>query len=358
MSATDNGAPESFIDEMPAGLSDSSIEDELLKRFMPPDADKKPSGEKEKQERTAPEKDDDATEKPDEDEDTSAEKPEGDEDEEGDEDDKEGDKKFADEEGTYVKIKVGEEEHEVPVSELKRLYGQEASLTKKSMEVAEQRKVVTSELEKAAAGSAALLDRARARFEPYSKIDFHLAAKELSAEEYTALRNEALAAYEDVQFLEKNVGDVLGQIRQKQETDLVSAARESLKVLSGPAEDGGIEGWNEKLYDEIRAFAVQEGAPADTVNKLVDHWAIRLLHKAMLYDRGAKMMQKKSDVKITKVNKTPKKVVKTSVGSNQSDGTNRSADNRDKALKKLRATGSDDAAVEAILAGWNVGNNE
>src|SRR5574337_877989 len=39
-----------------------------------------------------------------------------------------------------VKIKVGDKEHEVPVKDLKRLYGQEASLTRKSQEVAAQRK--------------------------------------------------------------------------------------------------------------------------------------------------------------------------------------------------------------------------
>src|SRR5271166_5311278 len=45
-------------------------------------------------------------------------------------------KKYADDSDTYVKVKVGEEEHEVAVKDLKRLWGQEASLTKKSQEVA------------------------------------------------------------------------------------------------------------------------------------------------------------------------------------------------------------------------------
>lgn len=362
MPATDNGAAEDFIETMPAGLSDSEIEDQLLKQFMPPDADdNQPSGEKEKkQERTAPEKDG-AT--PKEDDETSEDADENDqpseEDEEADEEDeKKGDKKFADQEGTFVKIKVGDEEHEVPVKELTRLYGQEASLTQKSMEVADLRKNAQTELEKAAAGSAALLDRAKARFEPYSKIDFHLAAKELSAEDYTALRNEALAAFNDVQFLEKNLGDLVTQIRDKNNADMVATAKESLKVLAGPVDKGGIEGWNEKLYDDIRGYAVKNGAPNDVVDRLVDAWAIKLLHKAMLYDHGQAMLSKKSDVKITKVNKTPKKVIKTSVASKSSDGSNPSADAHDKAMRKLRNTGSDEAAIEAFMTGWGVSNNE
>ena len=49
----------------------------------------------------------------------------------------------------YVtQIKVGEEIHEVSVADLKRLYGQEKSLTQKSQQVSEQRKSLDAELER------------------------------------------------------------------------------------------------------------------------------------------------------------------------------------------------------------------
>lgn len=347
MSATDNGAQDI---ELSAGLSDDQAADEFLKRFMPPDADKEqPSGKEEAktQERTVPEKNEaDERETP-EDGEEGKKKPDAEEGEEGEDGEDEGKRKYADDDGVYTKIKVGDEEHEVAIKDLKRLYGQEASLTKKSMEVAEQRKNVDGEMQRASAATVALLERAKARFEPYSKIDFLLASRELEPEQYMALRNEAQSAYDDVQFLGKHLDTLMSGVKQKQETDLVSAARESLKVLSGPVEQGGIEGWNEKLYDEIRAFAITEGAPADTIGRVVDSWAIKLMHQAMLYKRGLT----KGQVVTTKVNKTPKKVIKTTVSSEAASGKS-NADRSDKAMKRLRTSGSTDDAADAFLARW------
>jgi hypothetical protein len=218
------------------------------------------------------------------------------------------------------------------------------------MEVADTRKKLDDEVAKTATASAALLERARQRFEPYSKIDFNLAATQLSPEEYTALRTEAQAAYADVQFLEKSLGGLMDQIKQKQEADLVETARESLKVLSGPVEKGGIEGWSEKHYDDLRAFAVAEGAPAEQINRLVDAWAIRLLNMAMLYKRG------QSKVITKKVNKTPTKIVKTTV--TPRGGTSSKQDKADAAMKKLRQTGKEDDAVDVFLSRWAVAKDE
>lgn len=346
MPATDTGA-----DLIENPLNESDAENEFLKRFMATaGADEKqpPQKEDKAQEQTAA-GDEDAETSEEQTEEAPAEEPGETEESETEED--EGEKrKYADDEGTYVKVKVGEEEHEVPVKDLKRLFGQEASLTKKSMEVADLRKKVDAEMATATTATAALLERAKARFQPYSQIDFMLAAKELPAEEYTALRTEAQKAFEDVAFLEQNLAGLMDGIKQKQEADLVNAARESLKVLSGPADKGGIEGWSEKLYDDIRAFAITEGAPAELMNRLVDPWAIRLIHDAMLYKRG------KSKVITTKVNKTPKKVIKTSIS--QNSGTSPKADKLDSAMKRLQRSGREDDAEAVFLARWGMASDD
>jgi len=72
----------------------------------------------------------------------------------------------------------------------------------------------------------------------------------------------------------------------------------------------------------------------------VDHAAIRLLHKAMLYDRG------KTKVVTTKVNKSPKKVVKTT----HSPAVSRSSKPSDDAMRKLRSSGSQEAAADVFLS--------
>jgi hypothetical protein len=335
MSAINEDAPTTELDNTPTDQDGAA--DAFLKKLMPPDAEK-PSGSEEDD--TTDDSADTETEKT---EETSAEKPE-DEDETKETAADKAARKYADD-SVFVKVKVGDQEHEVSVKDLQRLFGQEKALTQKSMEVADQRKAVDTELQRNTAATAALLDRAKARFEPFAKIDFLLAAKDLSSEDYTNLRTAAASAYEDVQFLEQNLNGYMQAQQAKQSGDLAKQATEALKVLSGPTEKGGIEGWSEKKYDDIRGFAVAQGLDKTIVNQLVDPVAIKLIHNAMLYERGL------SKVKTTKVNKTPTKVIKTTTA----PASARVSDSSTKvktALKNLRETGSTDAAADAFLARW------
>src|SRR5512139_509631 len=249
---------------------DDSGVDDFLKSFLPPDAlKKKPSeGQPESnEEETKTDENNEAEEKSDE----SPDKAEAEESSE--EETKEEQRKYADDEGTYVKVKVGEQEHEVPVKDLKRLFGQEASLTQKSQQVAQERQKVETELAQNTAATQALLQRAKARFEPYAKVDFNLAAQQLAPEEYTALRNEAMKAYEDVQFLEQHLGSFMKTINDQQQASLRERATAALKELGGEDPEKSIEGWNEKVYDDIRTYATTKlGVPSDIMNNLVDAW--------------------------------------------------------------------------------------
>lgn len=317
----------------------------FLDLLTPEDASKKkPSAEEEKVVgKQPPQEDDSARTVETEETEVSAEEPEAEETEEEAAEEKETKHTFADD-GAYVKVKVGDEEHEVPVKELQRLYGQEKALTQKSMEVAEARKRADADIAKGVAATTALLERAQKNWEPYSKIDFVLAAKDLSAEDYTNLRQAAQAAWENVQFLQTGVNDFVTQAAQRQSASLREQAKETLKVLAGPVEQGGIEGWNEELYGTIAKFAVEAGLKQEIVNNLVDASAIRLLNEARLYRLG------KSKVVTKRINKTPTKVIKTKTAPE----TNTSSDktNVSKAAKKLRLTGSTDDAAELFMASW------
>src|SRR5262249_10427537 len=248
------GAAEQDRDIATDEMTEGDAAEFLLRQFLPKDADKPSEGEEDKTKKSAEPKEEAKDEEPadeDQPDDKSEDEAKGDEDEETETDESE----------TVVKIKVGDEEHEVPVSKLTRLYGQEAALTKKSMEVAEQRKTVEKDLAVNTQATQALLNRAKARFEPYGKLDFNLLAAqvgkgELSNEDYQALRQGAQAAYEDVQFLEKHLNDFHVALTERRATEMRAQAKECLKVLSGPEDQGGIPGWNEKLYDDLRTFAV------------------------------------------------------------------------------------------------------
>jgi hypothetical protein len=346
MTAIDNDAASELMDIQPTHDEQGAAE-AFLKRFLPPDAEKPSGSEGDKAANAA---DDSADTETDDTADDSAEKPEGDA--ETEETDADKDRKFADD-SVFVKVKVGDEEHQVSVKDLGRLFGQEKALTQKSMEVAETRKAVDAELQKNATVTQELLARARQKFEPFAKIDFLLASKELSAEDYTNLRTAAAAAYEDVQFLENGLNNYVKEIQTKQNTALVEQAKEAIKVLSGPTEKGGIEGWDEKTYDGLRSFAVSAGLDKQIVNQLVDPVAIKLIHDAMLFRRG------QSKVVTTKVNKTPTKVVKTTTSPASAKEAHGNSAVK-KALSNLKKTGTTDDAADAFMARWkdNDDNNE
>lgn len=250
----------------------------------------------------------------------------------------------------YVKIVVGDEEHEVPVKDLKRLYGQEKALTQKSMEVAEQRKQADAKLAENVTASNALLERARARFEPYSKIDFLLAAKNLSAEDYTNLRQAAMSAWEDVQFLEKNLQGYMQQAQQTQHNSLVERAKQALVDLADASKPQTyIEGFNEQVYNDVRKYGAEAGLSQDILHNLVDPVAIKLLNDARLYNLGK--TASKGNVVVKKTNKTPKRIVKTS-RSPEPTGTSGDKAKLKAANQRLRANGDADDAAEVFLARW------
>lgn len=361
---TEGAAPTFEFDRQPE-LSEDDAADAFLKLLHPDEgADaKKPSAKKkdEAPKRDTPETDaaeEDPAEKPGtdaEEDDQEERQQETDEDEEGSE------KTFADADDTYVKIKVGDEEKEVRVKDLTRLYGQEAALTKKSMEVAEQRKAYETKLQEQAVSANSLLERARERYKQYANLDFNMlaaqaASGQLDPEGYQNLRTAAYQAWQEVRFLEEGVVTYTQKLAEKRSEDMKQEAIEAIKVLTGPVEKGGIEGWSPERYKEIVSFAVEQGAPQDVVGQITQPWALRLLHDAMLFARG-KQKSKGSEVKVTKVNKTPKRITKTTTSPSSSSDYNKSSDVK-KAMAKLVRSGSTDDAAEAYLARWNVGSDD
>jgi hypothetical protein len=276
-----------------------------------------------------------------------------DEDEATDKDAEEGKSKkksYVDSDDTYVKVKVGEEEREVSVKDLKRLYGQEASLTRKSQEVADQRRVADEGVAKNVAALNVMLEKAKAKAAPYAGIDWLAVSKnpDISAAEASALRDEAKAALDDVAFFEKDLGSLMTTISDKQKADTVAQAKVCISALSTPGTDDKpnalyIEGWNDKVYDDLRAFASELGASQQSVNAMVDPVAFKILHMALQFKRGS------SKVLTVKTNKSPKKIVKTSSSTPASKGSASTTD-RTKAVANLKRSGSEEDAVNAFLA--------
>jgi hypothetical protein len=190
---------------------------------------------------------------------------------------------------------------------------------------------------KASATLEKMYEKAAAKWEPYSKIDYLVAQKQLDTEAFAALRAEAQAAYEDFRFISEEADTFVKQTQAQQQQHLQEAAKEAVKVLRDAIPD-----WSPKLYDQIREYAINTGMDAEVVNNLVDPVAIQLLHKARLFDESKKIVTKK---KVVQQKTVLKNTVTTSVKDVKGNGPA-------KQKAKLQSTGSVDDAANLFLSRW------
>ena len=257
--------------------------------------------------------------------------------EEGNEDEEKSKSKKTLDDDAEVEIKVADEVKKVSVKELKRLWGQEAALTRKSQEVAATRKVVEQKEQVLAASLDKLYQKAAQKWEPYSKIDMLVASKQLDADQFATLRQEAQAAYEEFRFVSEEANQFVQQTEAARQDQLKVAATEAIKVLKE-----AIPTWNSTLYDNIREYAISNGMNAEVVNNLVDPVAIQLIHKARLYDESKKVATKKKVL-------APKKVVKSTVTTTAKElGPNKESN----LAQKLRQSGDVDDAADLFMSRW------
>lgn len=346
-----------LLNEHPEGIEG---DDNILNAFMTDeptegdDARNEPSKKKVKNEDTTTEEtDDEANETEETEEEEGSEENEGDEGEGSEEDeetegteDEPAAKKFADDgDDTYVKIKVGEDEHEVKVADLKRLWGQEASLTRKSQEVADGRKFVDEERAKNIAAYDVLLKRATTRADEYRALPWTQLMKDpnVPADQLAELQKEASKALEDEAFLKNEITGFMQKVQNEQLAARKTAAADCIKALNDPKSPNHVKGWSDALYNDIRSFATSQGLNAEMVNNLTDPGAFKVLHMAMQFSRGQKKVLTK------KVNKTPTKIVKNSAAAPAARSSSKTVTVKS-AVDKVRKSGSMDDAIDAFLA--------
>ncbi len=196
-----------------------------------------------------------------------------------------------------------------------------------------------------------LHEKAKTKAAPYAGLDWLAISKNpnITAEEATALRDEAKAAMDDVAFFDSELGTLMTALGEQQKASQVAQARTCIQALSTPGTEDTpnplhIEGWNDKVYDELRGFARELGAESSAVDSMVDPVAFKILHMAMQFKRGS------SKVLTIKTDKSPKKIVKTSVSSPETRAANTPIANRKAAVAKLSRTGSEEDAINAFMS--------
>lgn len=295
-------------EQQPRALDVNEAADALLKRWE--DAGDQPS-EQATEEATAQDNDEtkDVQEQEDEaieeveldDEDEEIDPDEEEEETEGEDDDEEEVIELDDE--TVIDILVEGQTKQASIKDLKRLYGQEASLTRKSQEVAAQRKEAEDNIGKTDAILQRMVQKAEERYQPYSEVDMILASKNLDDADFTQLRKEAQDAHNDLKFIKEEANNFYDGLKQQQQAQMQEAAKDAVKVLEQDVPD-----WSNQLYDDIRSYAIGLGLPEEQVNNYVDPVVIKVLNKARLYDQAKQVTttkKKRVAKKVLKSNKSP-----------------------------------------------------
>lgn len=344
---TDNGVASNTSDKITSAITVDQAEAIYLKRQQ--DARKQFESSMQRGKEAKKPTDDDEVRRPDrpleddEEEDTPRSERKTDDDEGDDTSTREGDDeaevKYADD-TAKVRVKVGDEELVVDVKDLKRLYGQESALTKRSQEIAAKGKEFEAKVTKAVTALDHMLTSAKKAYEPYEKIDWAQAQRSLSPADYTQLRNDALEVHNNIKFLNEELDAQMNSAKEYAETEMRRLAAEAGKQLKDQAGPHYIEGWSKETYAKLRDFASEAGLKTDVFDNIVDPAAIKLIHDAMQY-RAEKAKAK------SVITKAKAKVVSERQLSTKSTG---SEGPRDKAaMERLKQSGSVDDAAAVYL---------
>lgn len=195
-----------------------------------------------------------------------------------------------------VEVKVGEETHKVAVKDLKRLFGQEAALTRRSQEVAEARTRLQQEAERTSVVLQKALERAQAKAKPYAEMDFWKLSKQLDSETFEQIRKDAKDALDEVSFLETEMRTAQETSQRAAQEARATAAQACVQALTTKDSPHHIPDWSPKVYGDLLEFATAQGFDARNV---VDPAAIKLLRMAMLYQRGQTIVREKVKKAVT-----------------------------------------------------------
>lgn len=252
-----------------------------------------------------------------------------------------------DDEATEVEVLADEQVVEITVdgnvvqasvNDLKRLYGQEASLTRKSQETAKLRKEAETSIQKTGVVMQRLMQQAEERAKPYQELDMMLASKQLSDADFAQLRKEAKDAEDNLKFVKEEADGYFRDLQQQQQAQLREQATEAVKTLQETIPD-----WSNNLYNDIRAYAVSQGLQQEMVDTIVDPAVVGLLNKARMFDAAQKVATKKR--------KAPAKRVLKSKKAPQTAAAARTEHQKKLAAKAATSSDPDDA-VALIMSRW------
>ena len=306
-----------------------------------------PEEEKPKDEEAAPTEEEESTEETQ--DESLEEESEEEESEEEDEESEESDEQESEEPEVYA-VTVNGTEQEVTFDELIKGYSRQSDYTKKTQELAEERRNIESGMEQYKSELAGLqqerqqyvdaltqvIQSSTAGLETYSNVDW-AALKEEDPIEYITKRDE----YREMQERVRSQQHTMQIEQQKQAAQMQQVKKQLLhdehSKLVEKVPEWGQPDSQKAMAIEIRDYALEQGFSSEEISSLVDHRSLVVLMKAQKYDA-----MKKADVKSKKIKNKPK-VVRSGVGIKK---TQEGKSKRIAQMKRLRGTGHiDDASA-------------
>lgn len=247
-------------------------------------------------------------------------------------------------EGLKVKIKVNGEETEVPLAELRNGYQREADYSRKTQEVAEQRKAVESEFVALQAERAqhiqAIDQLGWVLRQSIEGADFE-ELRESDPAEYAARMEDRRQKIEHFQRMGQQREALAAQEQALQQEQLQERLNVEDKLLLDALPEWKDESKRREGSQRVSSYLADLGFAAEEINNVVDHRLITLAEKARQFDE----LKKQAPVVKKKVIKTPKLQKPTAPSKADSKTT--------AAVKRVKQTGKVDDVAQALLSRWN-----
>ena len=246
------------------------------------------------------------------------------------------------EEQTFT-IKAAGEEKEVTLDELKKSYQLGTDYTKKTQEVAEQRKVIEQEAK-------AIIEARKVRDDYQIKlrsIEEFLTGQNGSPEELSAMKENDPVGYavkvaemtekkEQLQAIQAEKQRIAQEQQAEQQAQMQKFVQQEQNKLADSLPEFSDKTKGEQIRNDIRSYGKKIGFTDQELSQVYDSRHVLVLHKAAQYD---KLMSGKANVK-KKVAKAPKTVR----GGAKVKQTN--IDTRRKQMARLKHSGrKEDAAA-------------
>jgi len=256
------------------------------------------------------------------------------------------------EEKELYAVTVNGEEQAVTLDELLSGYSRQSDYTRKTQEIASERKGM-EELQQQYNSQVAQIQQERQQYvealtnmissqgselEQYSNIDWN-ALRESDPIEYVTAKEQYREAQERVQGMQYQQQ----QAAQAQQAEMTKAHHQVVQAERGKLVEALPE-WGDadkrkELTENLQSYARDQGFSQQELNSLVDHRSVLVLLKAQQYDQ-----LQNSDVKSKKLKNKPK-VIRSGTGTT-SKGTSKSK--RAAKMKRLQSSGHVDDAVSIL----------